>query len=466
VFGSRSSLAGWCLVAVLSFPSALVVGLWAHHSAGLPSPGRAVVLTSLLLMLLRMGTWFVFQSNWRKAERLRQAQANRRLTAIAASCQEMLWETRDNRFVYLAPTVTAYLGYGPEELLGKPALTIYADFERDRAANMVRTSSLSGCGWKNEEFTFVAKNGELRDFVASGLAQTDGDGKVVGFAGALRGLEGLPERQQTHRLQHQIQQLIDEPSLTTVFQPIIDIRSGMAVGAEALTRFPPTEPMLGPDKWFIAAARAGLGVELELTAIQQALAVGTATLPNDLYLSVNISPATLLTGLLNEVIHQSGWNPARIVVEITEHVSVEDYQALTARIEALRRQGLRLAVDDAGAGYASFRHILALKPDFIKLDRALIAGIDTDPGKRALVKAVTSFAGDIGATVTAEGIETAQELQAAALLGVQGGQGFYIAKPNPVSAWPEIHRNPPTITIPTHPPYPFRADLDGSQASS
>ncbi len=448
MFGSRSSLAGWCLVAALSFPFALVVGL--NGRMGLPRPVPAIIVVSLVLMVLRMGAWFVFQKNWRKAERLRQARANRRLTAIAASCQEMLWETRGERFVYLAPTVMAYLGYEPEELLGKSSLTILADVEHERAVKMARTSSLAACGWKDEEYTFKAKNGELRDFLSSGLAQTDEDGKVVGFAGSLRGLDGLSERQQANRVQHQIQQVIDEGSMTTVFQPIIDTNSALAVGAEALSRFPLARPTLETDKWFAAAHRVGLGTALELNSIRQAIAAAAESLPNGLFLSVNISPATLLTGALNDVIHDSGWNPACLVVEITEHVGVEDYEALTAQTEDLRRRGLRLAVDDAGAGYSSFRHILALRPDYIKLDRGLIAGIDSDPGKRALVKAVTSFAGDIGATVIAEGIETEQELHAATALGAQGAQGFFIAVPSPISDWPEAHRSGPAIIVPSH----------------
>jgi EAL domain-containing protein (putative c-di-GMP-specific phosphodiesterase class I) len=161
-----------------------------------------------------------------------------------------------------------------------------------------------------------------------------------------------------------------------------------------------------------------------------------------LFLTVNVSPSTLLAGRLGPLIEESGWDPARLVVEITEHVRVDDYDSLAACTKALRRQGLRLAVDDAGAGYASFRHILALQPDHIKLDRDLIAGIDSDPGRRALVKAVTAFAGDIGATVIAEGIETESELVAARLLGVQGAQGFHIAKPSPIAQWPAALREP------------------------
>jgi PAS domain S-box-containing protein len=452
VFGSRSTLAGWCLVGVLSFPFALLM-LSGRHPVGLPGAGAgaAVVLVSLLLAMLRIVVWLVFWRHWRAAERLRQARANRRLSAIAASCQEMLWETRGERFVYLAPSVSDYLGYRPGELLGTSAVAIVADLDKPRMRQLLRTCALTGFGWTDEAFTFVANNGELRDFRSSGLAQTDGHGKVVGFAGTLRGLDGLAERQHSQRLHDQVSAVIEQGSMSTVFQPVIDTSSGLAVGAEALTRFPITDPVLSPQQWFSAALGAGLGAELELAAIRHALDIAAATLPGDLYLAVNISPATLLRGALDELIDSSGWNPARLVVEITEHVRVEDYQHLIECTGSLRRRGVLLAIDDAGAGYASFRHILALRPDYIKLDRALIAGIDADPGKRALVKAVTSFAGDIGATVIAEGIETARELHAVTVMGVQAAQGFHLAAPSRVTEWPAVYRNPAwtTITPPT-----------------
>jgi PAS domain S-box-containing protein len=442
MFGSRSSLAGWILVAVLSFPFALIVGL-SGRVAHVPAPTTAVVVASLIIVVLRMVAWCFFWFHWRKAERRRQIEANRRLIAIAESSRELLWETRDERFVYLAPTVAEYLGYLPEELLGKATAMVFADFERPRAAALARACSTTACGWRDEEYTFRAKNGELRDFLSSGLAQTNKDGKVIGFAGTLRGIDGLSERQQTEQLRSKIRKVIDNQSMRTVFQVIIDTTSGLAVGAEALTRFPPEESMMTPEKWFSAAARAGLGVELELAALRQALCAGSAGLPPDLFLSVNVSPATVLSGTLEKIIDESGWSPAMMVVEITEHVSIENYAELSAHTTSLRRRGLRLAVDDAGAGYASFRHILALRPDYIKLDRALIAGIDNDPGKRALIKAVTSFAGDIGATVIAEGIENGDELCAATLLGVQGAQGFFICEPSPVADWPQTYLDGP-----------------------
>jgi EAL domain-containing protein (putative c-di-GMP-specific phosphodiesterase class I) len=230
-----------------------------------------------------------------------------------------------------------------------------------------------------------------------------------------------------------IQQLIATKSLVTVFQPIVDSRTWTPIGAEALSRFPNVSPNVSPDVWFSQADRVGLGSELELLAAELALRAA-CRLPEHLYVSINLSPAAILTGRLTQAIKRASVNPARLVLEITEHAVIEDYAAL-AEVLVDRRAGLRLAVDDAGAGYASFRHILALAPDYIKLDRSLVTGIDTDPDRRALTSALTAFAGAIGAKVIAEGVETTEELHTVAALGVQAAQGYLTGRPATPDAW-------------------------------
>ena len=129
-----------------------------------------------------------------------------------------------------------------------------------------------------------------------------------------------------------------------------------------------------------------------------------------------------LAGLRRAVPHH------RIVAELTEHTRVDDYRGLLDALAPLRRQGLRIAVDDAGAGYAGLRHVLRLEPDLIKLDLELIRDIHTDPAKRALV----TFAADTSAILVAEGIETADELATLRALGVPYGQGYHLARPGPL----------------------------------
>jgi EAL domain-containing protein (putative c-di-GMP-specific phosphodiesterase class I) len=152
--------------------------------------------------------------------------------------------------------------------------------------------------------------------------------------------------------------------------------------------------------------------------------------PAEVYLAVNVSPATLLSAAFRKILAST--DADRVVVEVTEHVPVEDYGALNQALSPLRSLGVRLAIDDAGAGFASLRHILRLAPEFVKLDRTLIEGIESDRSHRALAAGLISFAEKIDATIIAEGIERSAQLKALRDLGVTYGQGFLLARPAPL----------------------------------
>jgi EAL domain-containing protein (putative c-di-GMP-specific phosphodiesterase class I)/AmiR/NasT family two-component response regulator len=225
-----------------------------------------------------------------------------------------------------------------------------------------------------------------------------------------------------------IQSVLDRRALTIAFQPIADLRSGQVVGVEALSRFD-AEPRRGPDGWFAEATEVGLGADLELAAIQLALSK-LDVVPEDIFVSVNISPQYLAEGLLDSAL--AGRDAHRIVVELTEHAKVDDYGPLLEAVSKLRALGVRAAVDDAGAGFASLQHILRLGPDMIKLDVSLTRDIDADPVLRALASSLVTFAFDVGAEIVAEGIETPSEQEALRALGVGMGQGFHLARPGPL----------------------------------
>ncbi|MCI2240626.1 EAL domain-containing protein [Paenibacillus sp. TRM 82003] len=210
-----------------------------------------------------------------------------------------------------------------------------------------------------------------------------------------------------------------------VYQPVVDLRTSQHVGAEALSRFPAGTAT--PDVWFADAARVGAGAELELRAVRTALA-GLPHLPG--FVSVNLSPATLLDPGLARAL--AGAPLDRVVVEVTEHAAIDDYAGLLAALEPLRAAGLRVAVDDTGAGYASLRHVLAILPDFIKLDISLVRGLDGDRARRALAAGLVTFAESTDAAIVAEGIETAEELAVLQALGVSHGQGYHLARPAPL----------------------------------
>jgi EAL domain-containing protein (putative c-di-GMP-specific phosphodiesterase class I) len=216
--------------------------------------------------------------------------------------------------------------------------------------------------------------------------------------------------------------------LHMVFQPIMNLGSGEPCGVEALARFE-TEPRRGPDVWFAEAADVGLAVDLELAAVRAAIA-GLPQLPPSVYLSVNLSPATLVAPEFRQILRTVP--PNRLVVEITEHAPVDEYEALVEPLAELRAHGGRLAVDDVGAGFASLRHILRLAPDVIKLDIGLTRHVDSEPAVHALATALIAFASELGISVISEGIETRQELEALRALGVTTGQGYYLGRPLPI----------------------------------
>ena len=215
-------------------------------------------------------------------------------------------------------------------------------------------------------------------------------------------------------------------ALRPVFQPVYTIATGKLHGFECLSRFD-LEPFRPPDQWFKAAHEVGLGLELERHAIDTALGA-LGRLPTDWLLAVNCSPQLIQSGQLPRLLG-SDQDLSRVTLEITEHAAVDDYRALADALAPLRRRGATLAVDDAGAGYSSMRHILHLQPDMIKLDMSITHDVDTDRSRRALAKGLTSFAHEIGSVVVAEGVETAEEFNALASLGVDLAQGYFFAKP-------------------------------------
>lgn len=211
------------------------------------------------------------------------------------------------------------------------------------------------------------------------------------------------------------------------YQPVIDMGTGDCIGLEALARFP--EPYHMPPRTFGAAERVGLGVELEVAVARRALEILPALSPGQL-LALNVSPAALLNCEVWEGMWRDGTLPlARLVVEVTEHAAVSAYASLRGELQPLRERGLRIAVDDAGAGYASLRHILELRPDFIKLDRWLIDGLAEDRARRVAVGSFVALARELGAGVIAEGIERPEDLAAVSELGIDLAQGYLLGRP-------------------------------------
>ncbi|HWM10132.1 MAG TPA: response regulator [Solirubrobacteraceae bacterium] len=264
---------------------------------------------------------------------------------------------------------------------------------------------------------------------AEGGSTMSGDVMTVLLDELVNGAQGPAEalKLEQERRKRITAVLADEDMLAMHVQPVHDLDRREAVGFEALARFR-TGAQRTPDVWFAEAARLGLHVDLELLAVRRALEL-LPLLPADAWLSVNAGPDTLMTDDLARLLLAS--EPERIIVELTEHAAVADYDALTARVDVLRHAGVRLAVDDCGAGFASLKHVSLLRPDFIKLDVSLCRDL-RDVVRSALVRALLAFGQEIDIAITAEGIESSDDLDALRRLGVRLGQGYFLGRPGPI----------------------------------
>ena len=248
-----------------------------------------------------------------------------------------------------------------------------------------------------------------------------------GYARSNQQLEA--QRRERKRREQRILQACEPGHMRSVFQPIVDLRTGEVEMYEALTRFNPDYGM-NPQEWFEVAADLGMCKVLEAAALARAAEAIEAAGREEIVVSVNVSPETLLDSGMTEYL--LAFAPDRTVVELTEHARILNYSAVKAAADKLHKGGARFAIDDAGAGFASLRHILDLMPDLIKLDISLVRSIDTDTPRRALAVGLCAFAKEIGAKIVAEGIETREEFDTLSALGVDYGQGYFLARPAPL----------------------------------
>jgi EAL domain-containing protein (putative c-di-GMP-specific phosphodiesterase class I) len=259
--------------------------------------------------------------------------------------------------------------------------------------------------------------------------------EFAGMAGALIGPR-LVTSEALLAARAEIDTIVRERAFQPVFQPIVDLATGRAIGFEALTRF---DDGVAPDKRFVIAESLGLGLELEIATLRAALQAATTLGPRQL-LNLNVSPGLVLEGKALRALIRG--LPHRLVLEITEHSVIDDYEGFHRAVRAIG-PGIRLAVDDAGAGFASFRHILELHPAFVKLDRTMVVGIDADPAKQALVAGMCQFARSTRCRLIAEGVETEEERDTLKRLGVRLAQGYLLGRPGVFRADPDQRASRP-----------------------
>ena len=246
-------------------------------------------------------------------------------------------------------------------------------------------------------------------------------GEFAAAAGRL--LSGQLERgQRDQQVRERVRVALAKGGLRPVYQPIVALATGEPVGYEALTRFADGTP---PDQMIADAYSVGLGLELEIACIAAAL-VGAGALAPDRLLSLNASPHAILHS--TELAALLRARASHIVIEITEHAEIHDYEAVRGAIAGFGPR-VSLAVDDAGSGFASLRHIVELAPQFLKIDKSLVRHVDRDLMRQAMVAGLSQFAARAGCEVIAEGIEEPAELEMLRQLGVTLGQGFLLGRP-------------------------------------
>ena len=231
-----------------------------------------------------------------------------------------------------------------------------------------------------------------------------------------------------NEMKAKITSVLEQNKINIHYQPIFNLHSNKIIGYESLSRFN-TTPYKPPNIWFAEAFQVNLGEELEILAIKSAIK-GIDEFNLDRYIAINTSPAYVLNGAVARALQ--GVNLERIILEITEHAPIKNYSDFRKALKPLRKQGLRIAIDDAGSGYSSFQHVLELKADIIKLDITLTQNINSNDRKYLLAKALCAFSKAINCSIIAEGVETVEELNSLRELGVDSVQGYLLGRPMPI----------------------------------
>ncbi|MFT6917752.1 MAG: EAL domain-containing protein (putative c-di-GMP-specific phosphodiesterase class I) [Cognaticolwellia sp.] len=231
-----------------------------------------------------------------------------------------------------------------------------------------------------------------------------------------------------NEMKAKITSVLEQNKIDIHYQPIFNLHSNKIIGYESLSRFN-TTPYKPPDIWFAEAFQVNLGEELEIVAIKSAIK-GIDEFNLDTYITINTSPAYVLNGAVARALQ--GVNLERIILEITENAPIKNYSDFRKALEPLRKQGLRIAIDDAGSGYSSFQHVLELEADIIKLDITLTQNINSNDRKYLLATALCAFSKAINCSIIAEGVETVEELNSLRELGVDSVQGYLLGRPMPI----------------------------------
>ena len=306
-----------------------------------------------------------------------------------------------------------------------PGNTVHGAIARDEG--LIRAVFLP-IRWENQSVGALMLGTKASDVAVTLRSRFSYFDQLGSYAGTLFGAQARSYQHQAS-IRTKIRDTIDNQRFYPVFQPFVDLADGSVVAYEALTRF---DDGCRPDLRFIEAHAVGMGSELEAACVKAGLDAARH-LPPEIFVAFNFSPAAILDGTAEHLLH--GVN-RQTVVEVTEHAKIDDYKAVRDAVG--RIANCRLAVDDAGAGFSSLTHILELRPEIVKVDIFIVRDIDKSPARQAMVAGLCHFAAQSGTLIVAEGIETEAEADVIRQLGVSLGhggilgQGFYFARPAPL----------------------------------
>jgi PAS domain S-box-containing protein len=412
----------WVLSAAVAVEVGLALMARGPAAVGLLHGDTTTHNVLALLTLLWLGVVLVaVRETFRSVRSLRS-----RVSDLTVSSHDWYWEAdTDLVLTYSSTAVLHLLGHRPEDVVGR---SLYEFLPPERVADaraIVSQARANGVGWRDRHMPWRHVEGFPVSLVGNAVPILQ-HGRVTGFRGWRRAAAtGTEEAGRLAEIRARLGGLLHDRSLTMALQPITRLSSQQIIGFEALARFADGR---SPDDWFGDASQVGMRIDLELLALAQARPLLEQQLLPDVYLSLNASPDLIRDPRFAETL--TGVDMSRVVVEITEHAMVARYDELTHALAPLRERGLRLAVDDAGAGYASFAHVLQLRPDIIKIDRSVVSRTPFDAAARALVVAIMRLATEMDATVVAEGIEDHRELATLTILDVDCGQGYHLGRPS------------------------------------
>ena len=421
-----------CVLSVqVAFALAIVAALHSLHRSTLQPPAASGLLCAVAGGLILVAVWSAIRGiRTHYIERDRNRSVSNLMETVSDTSGEWLWavDAHEN-FSFSSRASTALLGYEPAELIGRPVSMVFDEEELALARQAVADAlGDAGSDWTGVPFLYRHRTGAPVWMEVSGRSRPSRNAARPCYEGSSRPLSAESAQLLKESIRERIHSTVQDGMILTAFQPIYELGTGTITGVEALTRFP-SDDGRSPDHWFSEATSVGLGGQLELGALEAALRRATR-LPEHLYVALNLSPDTCLDPKLPVMLKRSGLAADRVVLELTERLPVEEYAPLLSALDPLRQCGVRIAVDDAGSGFSSMRHILRLRPDIIKLDRSLVAGLDSNRGQRALGAAMVDFARETGAQIVAEGIETRAELAAVTQLGMTSGQGYFLGRPS------------------------------------